>query len=104
MIVWDSKGLGQLAAQAERALGSGPDRKLIIVPLRDCRTRFQRRMSDVSDSIGLVQPEVRRLEALFDRPGSMSSFITSTLLFAGIGLFQALEQLMIGNLRNRLPL
>src|SRR5262245_21432696 len=51
-IFGDSKSRGQFAADAEGPLGSGPNRELAVFPLRHGGARFQRRVRDVSHSIG----------------------------------------------------
>ena len=51
----DAKSLGQIAANAERALRTGPHGQFAVLPLRDRCARFQRRVGDVSDGVGGLQ-------------------------------------------------
>jgi hypothetical protein len=53
------KGLHEFVANAERALGSGPDGQLAVHPLGHGGARLKRRVGDVRDGVLLLQLQVR---------------------------------------------
>ena len=63
------KDRGQLAPHAERPLRAGPDGQLAVLPLGHGRAGLERGMGDVGDGVGLLEADVRRLQALRDRAG-----------------------------------
>src|ERR1035437_6154057 len=55
LLVAQMKGARQLRPAAERVLCAGPDGELAVGPFGDRGARFQRRVLDVGDMVGLLE-------------------------------------------------
>ena len=102
--VGDAERSGQLAAHAEGPLRSGPDGELAVLPLRDGRTRLERRVGDVGDRVSLLELDVARLrDPSAIEPARLAVAVALAARPAALRL-QALEEILARDPGSGFPL